>query len=217
MKILNLYAGIGGNRKHWGTEHEVVAVEMDPQIAQIYQNNFPNDKVVVCDAHKLLTVCWDMIKHFDFIWTSPPCPSHSVVNAFLNVQGCIRYPDMKLYEEIIFLKHFFKGRWVVENVRSYYEPMILPYEAERHYFWSNFMISNKKRSESINITNTSQDYRIDQDEHIKMLEEYHGFDLSQYKLPKRKRYKLLANCVKPKLGLYIFEQAFKEEQKTLSF
>jgi hypothetical protein len=27
MKILNLYAGIGGNRKLWGDEHEIVAVE----------------------------------------------------------------------------------------------------------------------------------------------------------------------------------------------
>ena len=30
MKILNLYAGIGGNRKLWGDEHEVVAVENVP-------------------------------------------------------------------------------------------------------------------------------------------------------------------------------------------
>ena len=27
MRILNLYAGIGGNRKLWGEEHEVTAVE----------------------------------------------------------------------------------------------------------------------------------------------------------------------------------------------
>lgn len=27
MKILNLYAGIGGNRKLWGDDHEVTVVE----------------------------------------------------------------------------------------------------------------------------------------------------------------------------------------------
>lgn len=35
MKILNLYAGIGGNRKLWGNEHEITAVELDPDIAAI--------------------------------------------------------------------------------------------------------------------------------------------------------------------------------------
>jgi len=29
MKILNLYAGIGGNRKLWGDQHQVTAVEYD--------------------------------------------------------------------------------------------------------------------------------------------------------------------------------------------
>lgn len=46
MKILNLYAGIGGNRKLWGDEHEIVAVENEPAIAKIYQDFFPNDKVI---------------------------------------------------------------------------------------------------------------------------------------------------------------------------
>ncbi|GAG21491.1 unnamed protein product, partial [marine sediment metagenome] len=51
MKILNLYAGIGGNRKLWGDEHEVTAVENNPEIAGIYQNNYPKDHVVIGDAH----------------------------------------------------------------------------------------------------------------------------------------------------------------------
>ena len=37
MKILNLYAGIGGNRKLWGKEHDITAVELRPEIAAIYQ------------------------------------------------------------------------------------------------------------------------------------------------------------------------------------
>ena len=52
MKILNIYAGIGGNRKMWGGEHEVVAVEINKDIAKIYQDNFPKDKVIVGDANK---------------------------------------------------------------------------------------------------------------------------------------------------------------------
>jgi DNA (cytosine-5)-methyltransferase 1 len=43
MKILNLYAGIGGNRKLWtpnGDEHEITAVENVKEIADIYKQFF---------------------------------------------------------------------------------------------------------------------------------------------------------------------------------
>jgi len=36
MKILNLYCGVGGNRKLWGNDHDITAIEADPLIAQIY-------------------------------------------------------------------------------------------------------------------------------------------------------------------------------------
>src|SRR3990167_3845679 len=114
MKILNLYAGIGGNRKLWGDSHEITAVEYKPEIAKIYSDFFPNDTMVVGDAHQYLL---DHFKEFDFIWSSPPCPSHSRSSTSLAGWGVYRYPDMKLYEEIIFLKHFFKGLWIVENVK----------------------------------------------------------------------------------------------------
>ena len=42
MKILNLYAGIGGNRKLWGNEHEITAVEINPKIAEAYKTFFNN-------------------------------------------------------------------------------------------------------------------------------------------------------------------------------
>ena len=51
--MLNLYSGIGGNRKLWDNV-EVTAVEINSQIAKIYQDFFPKDKVVVGDAHKYL-------------------------------------------------------------------------------------------------------------------------------------------------------------------
>lgn len=69
VKILNLYAGIGGNRKLWGDTHEITAVEYKPEIAKIYQDHFPNDTVIVTDAHQYLL---DHFDEFDFIWSSPP-------------------------------------------------------------------------------------------------------------------------------------------------
>jgi len=69
VKILNLYAGIGGNRKLWGDQHEVVAVEFDRSIAAVYADLFPKDKIVVGDAHEYLA---QHFADFDFIWSSPP-------------------------------------------------------------------------------------------------------------------------------------------------
>ena len=78
MKILNLYAGIGGNRKLWGNDHEITAIELRPEIAAIYQDFFPNDHVIVGDAHLYLL---EHYREFDFIWSSPPCQTHSRIRA----------------------------------------------------------------------------------------------------------------------------------------
>ena len=199
MKILNLYSGIGGNRKLWGDEHDITAIEYKPEIAKIYQEFFPNDKVIVDDAHQYLLQHY---KEFDFIWSSPPCPTHSVTNNFLNSQGHVRYPDMALYQEIIFLKHWFKGKWVVENVKSYYDPLIKPTELERHYFWSNFLIPDFSTDRNFNICKARASTRTNQEEDIMELETYH-----EIKLPagtKNKRL-LLRNMVYPPLGLHIFK------------
>jgi DNA (cytosine-5)-methyltransferase 1 len=140
MKVLNLYSGIGGNRKLW-EDVEVTAVEINPSIAEIYKDLFPDDIIIVADAHGYLE------KHhnkFDFIWSSPPCPTHSRINYLMKAKGQKKmvYPDLKLYEEIIFLDNWFDGLWIVENVKSYYSPLILPQETARHYFWANFKISD---------------------------------------------------------------------------
>tara|TARA_R110000803_G_C11783711_1_gene296982 strand:+ start:16 stop:603 length:588 start_codon:yes stop_codon:yes gene_type:complete len=137
MKILNLYAGIGGNRKLWGEEHEITAVEFNEKRANTYSNLYPNDIVIVADAHKYLL---EHHKEFDFIWSSPPCQTHSRANYFINYTSGSRYPDMKLWQEIIFLKTFYKGKFCVENVISYYDYFIEPQEIGRHYLWSNFRI-----------------------------------------------------------------------------
>lgn len=193
MKILNLYAGIGGNRKLWGGEHQVTAVEFEPKIAAIYKDFFPDDEVVIADAHQYLL---DHYLEFDFIWSSPPCPTHSRLNTSFNSDAKrhqLKYPDMKLYEEIIFLKHFYKGNWVVENVIGYYEPLIPPQNINNHYFWMNFLVPERKSKTRMH------------DGTIEELQDFKGFDLSKYKgIDKRKA---LRNCVEPDTAAHILEFA----------
>ena len=140
IKVLNLYAGIGGNRKLW-KDCEVTAVEFNPDIASIYRDFFPDDEVIIGDAHEYLL---NHFSEFDFIWTSPPCQTHSSFRQNIGVRyrGVKPvYPDMKLYQEIIFLKHNCKCNFVVENVKPYYKTLINPdVELQRHLFWSNFKI-----------------------------------------------------------------------------
>lgn len=202
MKVLNLYSGIGGNRKLW-TDCEVTAVEQDPKIAAIYQDLYPNDIVVVGDAHSYLLKHY---KEFDFIWASPPCPTHSITNHFLNAQGVIRYPDMKLYQEIIFLQHFFEGKYCIENVISYYEPLIKPQESGRHYFWANFKIPFMKFEKQIGRMNgTKKDLGATQAKCRMNNHQSLGFDLTGYQYPNKE--KLLNNCVPPEMGLAIMNSA----------
>jgi DNA (cytosine-5)-methyltransferase 1 len=192
MKVLNLYAGIGGNRKHW-KGCQVVAVENDSAIAEIYKDLFPEDEVIVGDAHEYLLKHY---KEFDFIWSSPPCQSHSSFRFNINVRfrgTPPKYPDMTLYEEIIFLKHHYEGKWVVENVKPYYEPLIKPnFVLQRHYFWGNVEVPHKEFKKDMIRSAQIPDLQIK-----------HGFDLSNYKLKNKRQ--VLRNCVTPEVGEYIYE------------
>ncbi len=215
MRILNLYAGIGGNRKLWGDEHEVTAIENSWDIANVYQKLFPEDKVIIADAHQYLL---EHFEKFDFIWSSPPCQSHSGTNHFLFGQGIRRFPDMKLYEEIIFLKQWFKGKWVVENVKPYYDALLNPQECGRHFFWANFLITKIDIDYDIGTMNrqaskSSQRKAIIREAQIPELTDLHGFDLNNFKLPNKRQ--VLRNAVLPKLGLHVFESAFKKKQEVL--
>ncbi len=202
MKILNLYAGIGGNRKIWGDKHEIIAIENNKEIAKIYQDFFPNDKVIVVDAHQYLL---DHFKEFDFIWSSPPCPSHSKAR-FWGSFGKNKtkiFPDMKLYQEILFMQHYFKGKWVVENVKPYYEPLIKAQECGRHLFWSNFNIS-KQNHKTMFFPKDS----------LPTLEKIYEIKLPKLSIDMDKRV-ILRNMVVPELGLHIFRMAFKDQQTIL--
>jgi DNA (cytosine-5)-methyltransferase 1 len=194
LKILNLYAGIGGNRKSWGTQHEITAVEYDPQIAEVYKDLYPNDEVIIADAHQFLL---EHYQEFDFIWSSPPCQSHSSFrhNIGVRFRGVKpKYPDMTLYEEIVFLEFYAKGLWVVENVNPFYGAMRNPKKIDRHLYWSNFDIPDREvKVEKL------------REAQIPQLQELHGVDLSKYKLANKRQ--ILRNCVYHETGKYILEAA----------
>ena len=177
MKILNLYACLGGNRYKWGDEHDITAVELDPELARMYKERFPNDTVIVADAHQYLL---DHYKEFDFIWSSPPCPSHSRARYWnsSNYDTATEaiYPDMKLYEEILFLQHYYRtGKFVVENVIPFYEPLIPAIKRDRHLYWTNFKLPSVLSSRDISGVVSSAKNEL------KQLSEIHDYDFSQYK------------------------------------
>lgn len=216
IKILNLYAGIGGNRKLWDGDIEVTAVENVPEIAAIYSGFFPDDKIVIGDAHQYLL---EHYKEFDFIWSSPPCPTHSGTNNSLNAQGVIRYPDMGLYQEIIFLQKWFKGRYAIENVIPYYEPLIPAQKCGRHLFWCNFKIGDIKAETEVGTFNrqpTKLAQRAANQEYMNPNRDWMGFNLKGIKINPYKKRQLLRNCIHPKIGAYVLRMAFKEEQKVLA-
>jgi len=206
MKVLNLYSGIGGNRKLW-KDVEVTAIEYDEKIAKVYKEFFPNDEVIVTDAHQFLL---DHFQEYDFIWSSPPCPTHSVLRHLIHAGGkaSYEYPDMRLYQEIILLDKWFKGLYCIENVVSYYDPLIKPCKLDRHYFWSNFHITPFRVPKTFNVANT---YRTNENM-VEVLEEHHGFKLPEDTTRKEL---LLKNCVYPPLGEHIMKCARNITQTTL--
>lgn len=203
MKILNLYSGIGGNSNLWNdNEHEITNIELNEKISSVLQKRKPNQNHVIADAHQYLL---ENYANFDFIWSSPPCQTHSRMNKFTR-HNTIRYPDGKLFEEILFLKHWFKGKWIVENVVPYYDPPFNPTKIGRHLFWSNFSIPDidiPTPPNFINLANLKgkqimMDWLdIHYEENI-----YYG----KNHCPVR----ILRNCVHPSIGLKILDAVNKD-------
>jgi DNA (cytosine-5)-methyltransferase 1 len=133
IRVLNAYAGIGGNRHLWPADWHVTAVELDPQVAAEYARRYPQDTVLVEDAHAYVL---EHAHEFDAVWTSPPCPTHSRLAPSVAARlGHELEPDPRLWEEIEHLRDL-GVRYVVENVHTYYEPPIAPdLVTARHYYW----------------------------------------------------------------------------------
>lgn len=201
MKILNLYACLGGNRYKWDDSHEVTAVELDQELAKLYKERFPNDTVIVADAHRFLL---DHYEEYDFIWSSPPCPSHSRVKfSQKNRENTSPYySEMSLYQEIIFLEKFFNGKYCVENVIPYYEPLIRAQKRGRHLYWTNFVLPSQL-SERENIKGL---IKKDDKEAIENLCKFHEYDFFKYKGEQR-RSKIARNLVDYEAGRTILETA----------
>ena len=191
LRVLNLYAGIGGNRKLWDGVN-VTAIEFNNEIASIYKDLYPNDEVVVGDAHEYLIKNY---MNFDFIRSSPPCQSHSRIRKLgvsLNKVDAV-FPDAKLWQEIVFLKHYFKGKFLVENVNPYYVPFIKPdLELQRHLIWANFKINpiEFEKTHPVEFVSTI---------------EHFGVNIQKYKIKTNKQ-QILRNMVNPELGLYVLDQ-----------
>ena len=201
MKILNLYACLGGNRYKWNEvkeDIEVTAVEWDKELAKLYQERFPNDTVIVADAHQYLL---DHYKEFDFIWSSPPCPTHSRMRKTNTGEGERKskatYPDMKLYQEILLLEHFFKGKYCVENVIPFYKPLIPAKKRDRHLYWTNFNLPNDLNGRKASNFIHSK---------VSDLSQFHDYDFSKYKGNQRVD-KISRNLVDYEAGRTILETA----------
>lgn len=206
MRILNLYAGLGGNRKHW-SNCQVTAIEFNQEIANVYKSLYPDDIVIVGDAHQYLL---DHYSEFDFIWSSPPCQSHSrMIRSGRNRKP--RYPDMRLYEEIIFLQNDFKGFFVVENVKPYYKTLIEYQSIGRHVFWANFDIPFMDEPKFKNFINR-QNVSDKQD-----LMDWLGIHYEQniYYEGNHCPTQILRNCVHPLVGKHIMDNLLSSFREVL--
>jgi len=173
--------------------------------------NFQSDP-----KNKLFAECYEYLlqnyNKFDFIWTSPPCQSHSRMMKATRHSNK-KYPDMSLYQEIIFLQHFFKGKWIVENVKPYYEPLIKPTAIlGRHCIWSNFSISN---FEIKNLPNFIQDDTVAGTQRLKNWLGIH-YEGNIYYKGNHSPGQVLRNCVHPDMGLHILNCAMGNFNKSFS-
>jgi DNA (cytosine-5)-methyltransferase 1 len=142
--------------------------------------------------------------NFDFIWSSPPCQTHSKMAKATRHKHLRRYPDLSLYEEIIFLTHFFKGKWVVENVVPFYEPLVPGRKVGRHMYWANFDVGHHYEQmppDFINLANVAGKMKL-----MGWLGIYYPENI--YYGTNHCPAQILRNCVHPKEGLSVLQHAF---------
>ena len=111
---------------------------------------------------------------------------------------------MKLYEEIILLDKFYKGKYCVENVIPYYEPLIPAKKRDRHLYWTNFNIPNNlSQRKSPEMTGKGS---------VERFSKFHDFDFYKYK-GKQHRGKIARNLVDYEAGKTILDTAMGIIQK----
>lgn len=213
MNILNLFAGIGGNRTLWGNRHRITSVEFNQQIAYIYHERFPMDTIIIGDAYEYFLKNFDK---FDFVWASPPCITHTLLvisNVGQKYKGkniSIKLPDLRLYSLILFCQKFFRVYFVIENVKGYYTPLIRPNsEVGRHYIWSNVYIPQLKHGEKEIFHTLKESCKVKSIDYEWLI-----------KQKCKDKLKIAHNCVNPQIGKYILNQILKKErikQKQLIF
>ena len=111
----------------------------------------------------------------------------------------MHYPDMKLYEEVIFLDNYFNGKYVVENVIPYYEPLIPAKQRHRHLYWSNFNLPNILSSRA------SPDFSRIKDV-VDTMAKFHDYNFRNYK-GEQMLYKIARNLVDYEAGKTILQAA----------
>lgn len=200
INVLNLYACLGGNLYKWdevakeqGIKLNITSVELDEELAKLYKERFPSHNIVITDAHQYLL---DHYKEFDFIWSSPPCPTHSRSRFARRNTTIAVYPDLKLYEEIIFLKKWFKGSYIIENVIPYYDPLIPSKKRGRHLYWTNFNLPIDLRARKVSIMESKDE--------VARWCTFHDYDFYKYK-GKQHIAKIARNLVDYEAGRTIFE------------
>ncbi len=159
---------------------------------------YPKDNVIIADAHEYLR---KHFRNFEFIWASPPCPTHSVLQMTRFYSEKLKFPDMTLYQEIIWLQKFYKGAWVIENVKPYYTPLIPPtFSIGRHYFWSSEKIDTSMFKEKTEYTKIR--------DNIRKMANMYCFDINKLKIIDKR--KALRNCVHPEIGKYILNKIIEK-------
>ena len=199
-KILNGYAGVGGNSKDWD-DYEVVAVEKDPKIAKVYAEMNPTHKVIVGDVIEHLLAHHS---EYGFVWLSPACQANTrMIRSGKNRKP--RLPSLELYELKIFLDFNFKGKYCIENVKPYYKPVIEPTATiGRHLFWANFEID-----ENIEVKQPKNFIKLGTVAGSVELKDWLGINYkgNLYYEKNHDPCQVLRNCVHPKLGAHILNCA----------
>ena len=127
----------------------------------------------------------------------------------------MKYPDMALYQEIIFLDTFFNGKYVVENVIPYYKPLIEAQKRGRHLYWCNFSLPTEiDRKESRGLISSAY-------QEVKKLCDLHDIKiefLNTYKGKQRKD-KIIRNLVDYEVGKIILAMGIirKKDEQQISF